>query len=66
MITLLLAMLASYPSPWTARDTAAMHAAVAYLLPRPYRTIWQGLVIGAEIGAITHNARKMGGFRVAF
>lgn len=31
------------------------HAAIAYALPKPYRSIWQGLGIGVETSAIAHN-----------
>jgi hypothetical protein len=47
-------------------DVAALglHAAVAYALPEPYRTVWQGVWVGAEIGQLGSNARAHAGFHV--
>ena len=33
------------------------HTAIAYLLPRPYRTIWQSFWIGAETATVQNNRR---------
>jgi hypothetical protein len=42
------------------------HAAVARLLPRPYRRAWQHVWIVNQLGYIGHNARMAGGFHFAF
>jgi len=42
------------------------HAAVARVLPRPYRRFWQALWIGIETGTVAGNAMQAGGFRLAF
>lgn len=39
--------------------TLIAHAAMAYMLPPPYRTIWQSFWIGVETLAVQHN-RAMG------
>ena len=31
------------------------HAAIAYVLPRPWRTIWQTMWLGVEVDAVGHN-----------
>jgi len=33
------------------------HAGIAWLLPRPWREIWQGLGIGLEVATVLDNAR---------
>ena len=33
----------------------ATHAVIAYILPHPWRTVWQGMWIGIEIDAVEHN-----------
>lgn len=43
----------------------ASHGTVALLLPKPYRRLWQILGIGAEMYAVTSNARTFG-FHVMF
>jgi hypothetical protein len=35
--------------------TLVGHAVVSYLLPKPYRRIWQCMWIGIEAGYVTHN-----------
>jgi len=35
------------------------HAAIAYMLPKPYRTAWQGIWIVFEVNQVEHN-RKVG------
>ncbi len=35
--------------------SVVVHTAVAYLLPRPYRTIWQSFWIGVEAEAVYSN-----------
>ncbi|HTT70588.1 MAG TPA: hypothetical protein VMG32_05150 [Anaeromyxobacteraceae bacterium] len=35
--------------------TFAAHLAIAYLLPRPYRALWQVLWFGVEGDAVVHN-----------
>jgi hypothetical protein len=39
--------------------TILAHTAIAYLLPKPYRTVWQSLWVGLEIGQI-HQNRQIG------
>ena len=34
---------------------AVLHTTVAYVLPKPYRTIWQSFFIGVETSSIRHN-----------
>lgn len=36
-------------------STLILHAAVSYVLPKPYRTIWQGSTIGLEAYCVGHN-----------
>ena len=36
-----------------------LHAAISYLLPKPYRTLWQGVWIGIEYDVVSNN-RKTG------
>jgi hypothetical protein len=36
-------------------STIALNAAVSYILPKPYRTIWQGFWIGYEYGFVERN-----------
>lgn len=38
---------------------AVSHAVVSYILPRPYRTIWQAVTI-IEVGAAVHNNHRIG------
>lgn len=53
-------LLGSHPSPRKVNQFFAgsvlAHTGIAYLLPRPYRTIWQSVWIGVEIGAVATNA----------
>jgi len=35
--------------------TLAGHLAIAYVLPRPWRTLWQVLLIGVEGDSVVHN-----------
>ena len=35
--------------------SALGHLAIAALLPRPWRTIWQATVVGMEIGVVSRN-----------
>ena len=44
--------------------TLAAHAVVSYLLPKPYRTYWQGITIGFQSGVVAHNINA--GVRVRF
>jgi hypothetical protein len=41
-----------------------LHAAVAYALPEPYRTMWQCVWVGAELGQVGSNAGVHGGLHV--
>jgi hypothetical protein len=41
--------------------TMSLHAAVSYALPRPYRTVWQYVSIGAEVWQVGSNVRTAGG-----
>lgn len=34
---------------------ALLHTGIAYVLPKPYRTIWQSFFIGVEYNSIRHN-----------
>ncbi len=34
-----------------------VHTGIAYLLPKPYRTIWQSLWLGVEVDAVYANYR---------
>ncbi len=43
-----------------------LHAAVAYVLPRPWRTVWQCVWIGAEAWTIGGNVRTHGALHVSF
>lgn len=43
---------------------AALHATVAYLLPKPYRTIWQSIAIGVEADVVQTNYTA--GFKIRF
>lgn len=36
-------------------STLLLHSAIAYILPKPYRTIWQSFWIGAEYSAVQQN-----------
>jgi hypothetical protein len=36
---------------------AAAHAAAAYVLPRPWRSVWQVAWFGIETGYVVHNVR---------
>ena len=40
------------------------HAAVSYLLPKPWRTIWQAVWIGSEYETVKWN--RMMGLKIAF
>jgi len=42
------------------------HAAVARLLPQPYRRYWQAVFITIEVGAVTHNVRAGLGLHLTF
>lgn len=42
---------------------AALHAAVAYALPKPYRTVWQSFWIGVEFKTIDSNVSAGIGMR---
>lgn len=37
--------------------SAGINTVIPYLLPRPYRTIWQGGIIAVEVGCVASNAR---------
>jgi hypothetical protein len=41
-----------------------LHAAVAYVLREPYRSLWQCVWLGAELGQVGSNAGVHGGFHV--
>jgi hypothetical protein len=41
----------------------AGHYLIARLLPQPWRRIWQGLVFGVEVAAVTNNLVVGGGLR---
>lgn len=53
-------VLGAHPSPREVNQFFAgsvlVHTGISYLLPRPYRTIWQSVWIGVEIGAVATNA----------
>lgn len=55
------AVLGSHPSRGEVNRyfalTALLHPVVSYLLPRPYREVWQYVTIGVELGATVNNAR---------
>jgi hypothetical protein len=44
---------------------AATHATIAYLLPKPYRTIWQATWIAVEAQSVGWNWGVVGGFHMA-
>ncbi|BDG02489.1 hypothetical protein [Anaeromyxobacter oryzae] len=43
-----------------------LHAVVAYLLPRPWRTAWQCVWIGAEAWTVGGNVLTHGALHVSF
>lgn len=52
-------LMSEHPSAREVNRTIAgcilVHTGVAYLLPKPYRTIWQSVWIGVEAEAVYHN-----------
>jgi hypothetical protein len=42
--------------------TALLHPVVSYLLPRPYREVWQYSTIGLQVVVVGNNARLGIGF----
>jgi len=36
-------------------STLVAHTAIAYILPKPYRNIWQAVWIGVEVETVRHN-----------
>lgn len=42
--------------------TALLHPVVSYVLPKPYREVWQYVTIGVEVGCVGSNARIGVGF----
>jgi len=46
--------------------TAGLHATIAWLLPKPYRTIWQGLYVGVEAYSVAGNVAVESGLRLSF
>lgn len=47
-------------------STLVLHTAVSYILPKPYRTIWQAITIGIEYGTVQHNRRTGIGVNLHF
>jgi hypothetical protein len=56
--------LGAHPSPTRlslmAVGAIVGHAAIARLLPHPYRTAWQGATIVVEVGYVARNASMIG------
>lgn len=52
-------ILGPHSTPWGVTGyfatTTALHAGVAYLLPKPMRAVWQMAWIGLEAGTVAHN-----------
>jgi len=44
--------------------TLLAHAAIAYVLPHPYRTVWQMLWLGVEGGSVANNLHAGVGFQL--
>ena len=59
-------LLGAHPSQLAITGTTVgvlvVHAAIARLLPHPYRTYWQTIWIGSEISADFHNIEIHAGF----
>src|SRR6266545_7310684 len=58
-------LLGKHPSDAAVNQKMALnmvgHAVIAYLLPNPYRKVWQGLFIGFEFDLVRNNLRPPSG-----
>lgn len=43
-----------------------LHLGISYIIPKPYRNIWQSVWIGMRIKNIYHNYQAVGGFHIKF
>lgn len=42
------------------------HAAIAYVLPNPWRSAWQGAWLGIEVGNVARTSVLLGGVKMVF